>query len=33
MLFFLGLLVLLYCFLNGAWCFMDHRLDRLGSHF
>jgi hypothetical protein len=32
-LFFLGLLVLLYRFLNGARCLVDHRLSRLGSHF
>jgi hypothetical protein len=31
--FFLGLLVLLYRFLNGARRFVDHRLNRLGSHF
>jgi len=32
-LFFLGLLVLLYRFLNGPRRFVDHRLSRLGNHF
>lgn len=32
-LFFLGLLVLLYRFLNGAWSFVDHGVSWLGSHF